>query len=262
MRFNKATKMVKTPAIQFESSLNLVAIHCCKAKQWSNNQSGFCPLATDKYQACRCWSWWPRPTICLGEKKGLLRFLNWTPSISKSIRWLSSVKSQNCLLQLLLILSENLFVLWALEVQQSHKTSHKSEHGSQRQIKISRLALLSLPWTRTRTASSRRRTSSAAFPASVKLRLFPIFKGKNQPSSRLMRASRSLTKTKTGCSTLSSSRTSWGSGSLCQTRWICKKHWIVSTGYNCWLLICNVDCWPLNITGVGSLHLHLVPQVS
>ena len=127
----------------------------------------------------------------------------------------------------------------------TQKILYIRKHGSQRQLKISRLALLSLPWTRTRTASSRRRTLSAAFPASVKLRLFPFFKGKSQPSSRLMRASRSLTRTKTGCSTLSSSRTSWGSGSLCQTRWICKKHLIVSTGYNCWLLICNVDCWPL-----------------
>ena len=32
MRFNKATKMVKTPAIQFESSLNLVAIHLLQSK--------------------------------------------------------------------------------------------------------------------------------------------------------------------------------------------------------------------------------------
>ena len=127
----------------------------------------------------------------------------------------------------------------------TQKILYIRKHGSQRQLKISRLALLSLPWTRTRTASSRRRTLSAAFPASVKLRLFPFFKGKSQPSSRLMRASRSLTRTKTGCSTLSSSRTSWGSGSLCQTRWIGKKHLIVSTGYNCWLLICHVDCWPL-----------------
>ena len=32
MLFNKATKMVKTPAIQFESSLNLVAIHLLQSK--------------------------------------------------------------------------------------------------------------------------------------------------------------------------------------------------------------------------------------
>ena len=37
--------------------------------------------------ACRCWSWWPRPTTFQDEKRGLLRFPNWTPSTSKSTRW-------------------------------------------------------------------------------------------------------------------------------------------------------------------------------
>ena len=36
----------------------------------------------------RCWSWWLRPTTFPDEKRVLLRSPSWTPSTSKSTRWL------------------------------------------------------------------------------------------------------------------------------------------------------------------------------